>query len=182
MLVRAPSAAALLALRLPLPMSSTSRPLPLAVTVSRWSYCMINAYIQGQSLCQKEAYSEHYVHSPRFVAGFSIFFVGLVINVHSDALLRALKPGGGTTSSKSNINAYNIPRGGLFELVSCANYLGEICEWAGYAIACNNVAALSFFTFTCSNLIPRALSHHEWYFQKVDDYPSNRKAVIPFLL
>lgn len=165
----------------PLCMSRSSRPVPLAVAVSGWSFCMVNGYLQGQSLCQKEVYPEQYIKSPRFVVGATIFIIGLAINLHSDGILRALKSGGGIAST-NNTNAYSIPRGGFFELVSCANYFGEICEWAGYAVACNNLAALSFLVFTCSNLIPRALSHHEWYLQKFDYYPLQRRAVIPFML
>jgi len=165
----------------PLCMSRSSRPVPLAVAVSGWSYCMVNGYLQGQSLCQKEVYPEKYIKSPRFLVGATIFIIGLAINLHSDGILRALKSGGGITST-NNANAYRIPRGGFFELVSCANYFGEICEWAGYAVACNNLAALSFLAFTCSNLIPRALSHHEWYLQKFNDYPLQRRAIIPFIL
>jgi len=46
-----------------------------------------------------------------------------------------------------------------------------------------NLAALSFLAFTTfNNLIPSALSHHEWYLQKFDDYPSERRAVFPFVL
>ena len=36
---------------------------------------------------------------------------------------------------KPGDKAYYIPRGGCFELVSGANFLGEIIEWFGFAIA-----------------------------------------------
>lgn len=109
------------------------------------------------------------------------FFLGFAINLQSDSILRNL----GKAPSLSLVGGefkYSIPFGGCFQLVSCANYLGEIVEWLGFAIACDNLAALSFFAFTCGNLIPRALSHHDWYRQKFEDYPPQRKAVIPFLL
>ena len=42
------------------------------------------------------------------------------------------------------------------------------------------IVAFAFFTF--ANLAPRAHQHHAWYKQKFDDYPSHRRAVLPFVL
>ena len=50
--------------------------------------------------------------------------------------------------------------GGMFEYVSCANYLGEIAEWSGFAVACWSLPASAFAFLTTCNLVPRALSHH----------------------
>ena len=77
---------------------------------------------------------------------------------------------------------YAIPRGGLFDTVSCPNHLGEIVQWFGFALMCWNLPALSFAIWTAANLIPRSLSHHAWYRQHFPDYPRDRSAVIPFLL
>jgi hypothetical protein len=33
-----------------------------------------------------------------------------------------------------------------------------------------------------ANLLPRALAHHRWYKQRFPEYPSERKAIFPFLL
>lgn len=48
------------------------------------------------------------------------------MNTYHDNLLIKLRE---TSGSASN---YKIPRGGLFEYVSCANYFGELMEWWGY--------------------------------------------------
>jgi len=32
-----------------------------------------------------------------------------------------------------------------------------------------------------ANLIPRALDHHRWYKEQFEDYPPERKALLPFL-
>lgn len=165
----------------PLSLPRSSRPVPLAVVVSGFSYCALNGYLQSQALCRFTRYPNDYYSSPRFLAGAALFFLGFAINLQSDSILRNL----GKAPSLSLVGGefkYSIPFGGCFQLVSCANYLGEIVEWLGFAIACDNLAALSFFAFTCGNLIPRALSHHDWYRQKFEDYPPQRKAVIPFLL
>ncbi|MEM6930058.1 MAG: hypothetical protein AAF602_24175 [Myxococcota bacterium] len=41
--------------------------------------------------------------------------------------------------------------------------------------------AWAFAFFTLCNLGPRALHHHQWYQKQVPDYPTHRKALIPFL-
>ena len=43
-------------------------------------------------------------------------------------------------------------------------------------------AGLSFFLFSFANLFPRAFSHHRWYRETFEDYPEDRKAILPGLL
>ena len=110
----------------------------------------------------------------RFVLGIVFFVAGLIINLHSDAVLRRLR--------RQNGSDYSVPQGGLFRFVSCANYLGEIMEWLGWACLTWSPAALAFALWTCGNLIPRGISNHRWYRRQFPEYPSSRKAVIPFVL
>ena len=77
---------------------------------------------------------------------------------------------------------YNIPRGGAFEWISCPNYLGELVEWTGWALASWSPAGLAFAVYTAANLVPRALSHHDRYRDRFPEYPPRRSALIPFLL
>ena len=98
----------------------------------------------------------------------------MIINVSSDEKLIHLR--------KKSTSGYQIPRGGLFEKISCPNFFGEIVEWAGFAIICWSLPALSFFVWTFCNLVPRALAHHKWYRSNFSDYPPGRKAVFPFIL
>lgn len=53
------------------------------------------------------------------------------------------------------------PTGGMFEYVSGANYLGEITEWAGFALAGQSVQSLAFAVFTLVVLASRAVAHHK---------------------
>ena len=111
---------------------------------------------------------------PRFVLGLIVAVAGWIINYQADTILINLRSDG--------FAGYRIPRGGAFHWVSGANYSGEILLWCGWAIMSWTSAGLVFAVFTVSNLLPRALSHHQWYLEKFPDYPKERKAAIPWLL
>jgi 3-oxo-5-alpha-steroid 4-dehydrogenase 1 len=83
---------------------------------------------------------------------------------------------------ESSKNGYTIPRGGLFNYISCPNFFGEILEWTGFAIMTWSPAALAFALWSFVNLITRALDHHKWYRNRFEDYPQKRKAIIPYIL
>ncbi|KAG8572008.1 hypothetical protein GDO81_011876, partial [Engystomops pustulosus] len=70
---------------------------------------------------------------------------------------------------------------GLFEYVSGANFLGEIVEWFGFAIASWSIPGVAFAIFTLLVLLSRAQQHHKWYIEKFEDYPISRKILIPFI-
>jgi 3-oxo-5-alpha-steroid 4-dehydrogenase 1 len=106
-------------------------------------------------------------------AGAALFLAGLGLNWHADAVLRALRRAG---------PGYAIPRGGAYRWVSCPNYLGEMLEWAGFALASWSLPGLAFALWTAANLMPRALAHHRWYRRTFPDYPPGRRAVLPFVL
>jgi 3-oxo-5-alpha-steroid 4-dehydrogenase 1 len=93
-----------------------------------------------------------------------LFVTGYRINRWADRVLASLRAPGET--------GYKIPRGGLYELISCPNYFGELLEWIGFAIAAGSLAGWSFVAFTAANLIPRALSHHRWYRQQILRLPA----------
>jgi protein-S-isoprenylcysteine O-methyltransferase Ste14 len=95
------------------------------------------------------------------------------VNLHADAVLRGLRKPGET--------GYAVPHGGTYRFVTSPNYLGEIVEWVGFAIAAQSYAALAFAVFTVANLAPRARSHHRWYREKFADYPTSRKILLPGL-
>jgi hypothetical protein len=77
---------------------------------------------------------------------------------------------------------YSIPKKFLFEYVTCPNYLGEILEWLGYALFCDTLSAYIFAFSTFCNLFPRAIDYHNWYITKFkDEYPKNRKIILPLL-
>lgn len=111
-----------------------------------------------------------------------MWLVGFIINLHSDSVLRNLRQQKSNYEEITSVPKYKIPYGGFFEIVSCANFFGELIEWLGYAIASSSIAAWAFWIFVCANLIPRGISHHQWYLEKFQDYPKDRYAIIPFVV
>ncbi|MEO6014110.1 MAG: hypothetical protein ABIQ30_11080 [Devosia sp.] len=149
--------------------------MPLAIVGSAALFNIVNGSLNGLYLgWSGETYPTAWLTDPRFIVGALVFAAGAGINLWSDQRLIGLRSGGQT--------GYTIPRGGLFELVSCPNLMGEIIQWSGFAIMCWNWPALSFAVWTAANLIPRAFSHHKWYRKTFADYPQRRRAVIPALL
>jgi hypothetical protein len=147
--------------------------MPLVIVASAIAFNVVNAGLNGYFLGTLADYPVSWLGDPRFVAGLLLFVSGAVTNLWADDRLISLR---------SATAEYSVPKGQLFERISCPNLFGEIVEWCGFALMCWSLPALSFAVWTAANLIPRALSHHRWYREKFADYPEARKAVIPFLL
>ena len=149
--------------------------MPLSVVILAVIFNTVNCLINGIWLFDLSGgYELSWITDPRFIFGGVIFFFGMIINIKSDDILFSLREDGST--------GYKIPRGGLFEKVSSPNYLGEIIEWIGFAIATWSLAGFTFAIWTFCNLAPRAFAHHRWYKEEFSDYPEDRKALIPFVI
>ncbi|XP_040551412.1 3-oxo-5-alpha-steroid 4-dehydrogenase 1 isoform X1 [Gallus gallus] len=149
------------------------KPTPFFTFLLALLFCIYNGYLQGRSLSTYAEYPSDWLKHPCFIAGFMGWLIGMAINIHSDHILRNLRKPGET--------GYKIPRGGMFEYVSGANFFGEILEWFGFALACCTTESLAFALCTLFILGSRAKQHHQWYLEKFEDYPKNRKIVIPFV-
>jgi 3-oxo-5-alpha-steroid 4-dehydrogenase 1 len=154
-------------------MRSTGKRMPLAVAAMSFSFNALNGWLIGRWLSALGAYPPSWLRDPRLVAGAALFLAGFFVNLRSDAALRRLRAPGES--------GYRIPRGGLFALVSCPNYLGEILEWIGWALASWSLPGLAFALFTIANLAPRALANHCWYRATFPDYPAARRALVPWV-
>lgn len=152
---------------------TAGKTIPLVIVLGAIVFNTVNGSLNGYYLGSLAAYPVTWLADPRFAGGLALFIVGAAINIRADYTLIALR---------KDSTDYAIPRGGLFERISCPNHFGEIVEWTGFAVMCWNLAALSFAVWTAANLIPRALSHHRWYRARFAEYPKARKAVIPFVL
>ena len=154
---------------------STSRPMPLVVLGSGAFFNVVNAYLNGRWLFTlSPVRPAAWLWSVPFLIGVCLFAAGFLTHVLADRELRRLRRQSG--------GAYVVPKGSLFRLVSCPNYLGEMIEWTGWAIATLSWPGLVFALWTAANLVPRALKHHAWYRATFADYPRARKAIIPLVL
>ncbi|XP_060067583.1 3-oxo-5-alpha-steroid 4-dehydrogenase 1-like [Ylistrum balloti] len=150
------------------------KPTPLVPFLLALVFCLVNGYIQAGYLLHHADFGDEWIYNPQFYLGLVLFFVGMIINIHSDHILRNLR--------KPGEKGYKIPKGGMFNYVSGANFFGEMSEWCGFAVACGTLPAYSFALFTVCNIGPRACQHHRYYLEKFDDYPKERKAVIPYVI
>eukprot|EP01147_Barroeca_monosierra_P001505 gene1505-7951_t len=155
------------------PLFIKGKPTRFWVMVMAFLFCVTNGYMQCTWLTRLHVYDETWITDPRFIFGLLLFVTGMAINIHSDYTLIGLR--------KDGEKGYKVPHGGMFEYVSGANFFGEILEWTGFAIASWSLPALSFAMFTFSNIAPRGYQHHLWYLSKFENYPRNRRAVIPFI-
>lgn len=154
---------------------SAGKTIPLLVVTMALVFNGLNSYVNARSLSAfGPTYELRWLLSFRFLYGALLFVSGFIINRWSDVVLARLRKPGETD--------YKIPRGGLFEEVSCPNYLGELIQWIGWAIMTWSQAGLAFAVFTAANLIPRAVSHHNWYRRNFPAYPQRRRAIIPYIL
>lgn len=146
--------------------------MPISVVLMGITFNLCNGYLNGRYLfTYANQYTAAWLLDPRFIAGVALFMLGIVINRQADNTLRKLRIPGDTS--------YHIPQGGLYEWISSPNYLGEIIQWLGWALATWSWVGLAFALWTLANLVPRAWFHHQWYRKQFADYPPRRRALLP---
>jgi len=150
------------------------RRMPLSIVGMAIVFNVLNAWVNARWISQYGRYEASWLADPRFIIGAALFVGGYALNLQSDRILCRLRRPGTT--------GYSIPRGGGYRFVSNPNYLGEIVEWTGWAIATWSPAGLAFALYTIANLAPRAMANHRWYRDTFDDYPPERKALLPFVI
>ena len=79
-------------------------------------------------------------------------------------------------------NAYVVPRGGLFSLVTTPHYLCELAAWLGVALVAQQLNALLVFAGLASYLSGRAVATTRWYRTKFGKaWPAHRRHLVPFV-
>ncbi|KAK0069708.1 steroid 5-alpha-reductase DET2-like isoform X1 [Biomphalaria pfeifferi] len=130
-------------------------------------------------------YYSTYYYDPRFILGVLLYLAGFIINRWADWKLRSLRHTKGHSTKQfievEGSKGYYIPYGGLFEFVSCPNYFGELVQWIGWTLATWSLAGFVWTCFSCATFFARSRHNHQWYKDQFQDYPQNRKVLIPFL-
>ena len=155
----------------PLRIKTKGKKMPISIALSAFFFNIFNGFFNGYYV--GFIMDQGSIYNYNVLIGLIIFICGMMINISSDNTLISLR---------KNSEGYKIPRGNFFNFVSCPNYMGEIIEWIGFFVIAMSLPALSFALWTFFNLVPRALNHHDWYLENFDNYPKNRKAVIPCIL
>ncbi|KNC50297.1 3-oxo-5-alpha-steroid 4-dehydrogenase 2 [Thecamonas trahens ATCC 50062] len=115
-----------------------------------------------------------YADPSRFHIPVLVYTAGQLINLVHHAILANLRSEGETK--------YVVPHAGLFSVVTCPQYFGELIAWFGIAmIARSLLAYASWFTMVVY-LSGRALQTRNWYRSKLrDDFPADRDCLVPFI-
>ena len=156
----------------PFKLRTKNKKMPLVIVVSAILFNSVNGFLNGYFLGYLNTEMSSLL-SLNVIIGLVVFFTGMYINKAADKHLISLR---------TNNESYQIPYGGLFKYISCPNHFGEVIEWIGFMIIACNLPSMTFAIWTFCNLSPRSLNHHKWYKEKFDDYPENRKAIIPGII
>ena len=109
--------------------------------------------------------------------GTALFAIGLAGNFFHHVKLSELR------KDSSPSAKYVAPRGGMFECVAAPHYFFELMGWLGIAIASEHGNAFLVFASMTSYLAGRSVSQNRWNRQMFskDDWPEDRKNIVPFL-
>ncbi|MEI6311908.1 MAG: DUF1295 domain-containing protein [Bacteroidota bacterium] len=154
----------------PLRIRTKNKKMPLLIALSAIFFNLVNGFVNGYYLGNNAITKEPII---LIIAGFILFILGFYINNKSDHILLHLRGKDDT--------GYKIPKGFLFDKVTSPNYFGEILEWLGFCIMNIHIASISFLVWTLANLIPRSRDHHQWYKDKFENYPTDRKRIFPYI-
>ncbi|KAJ4824498.1 hypothetical protein Tsubulata_019393 [Turnera subulata] len=110
-------------------------------------------------------------------AGAAIFAWGSLHQLRCHAILGSLR------EHKEQTDKYVIPHGDWFGIVSSPHYLAEMVIYAGVLVASGGTEFTIWLLllFVATNLSIAAVDTHMWYLEKFEDYPPNRRAIIPYI-
>lgn len=150
----------------------------LAIVFLGMIFNVLNVFMQGGWIfyhSPEGLYTTSWLTTPQFIIGTLVFFGGMIINMHSDYIIRHLRVPGD--------NKHYLPKTGMFKYVTSANYFGEFIEWVGFAILTWSLSGVVFALWTFANLAPRAARIYNHYKKEfvVELNTKKVKRIIPFI-
>jgi len=106
--------------------------------------------------------------------GLATFAAGTVINAYHHVLLANLRTRGS--------NEYVIPGGGLFNVIVCPHYLGELLAWLGIALVSRQLAMYIWFFGETAYLLIRSRNTLKWYRAKFPQMTDRVRGILPGLV
>ena len=117
-------------------------------------------------------YSEQ--HSHAFVNVCALLFVAAELgNLYCHLILRWLRPAGS--------KARGIPRGFLFEYVTCANYTCELAAWLVFCLFTSTLTAWVFTLVSAAQIAQWSVKKHVALRKEFGDKVPRRKILVPFV-
>ena len=152
--------------------------MPLSVILMGVVFNTLNALMQGGWIfyvAPENMYEMSWLTTPQFIIGTLIFISGMIINIHSDYIIRHLRKPGDTK--------HYLPKKGMFKYVTSANYFGEFVEWCGFAILTWSLSGAVFALWTFANLAPRAAKIYDNYKKEFGNELDTKKVkrILPFI-
>jgi len=125
----------------------------------------------------------YFLYHPEFTAPQSmaviyscvaVFIIAEFGNLWAHMVLRDLRPPG--TRRRA------IPRGGMFEIVSCANYTFEILAWFTFSILTQVLTAHVFLLVSVGQIAQWSLKKHKAYLAEFPEYKNLKRYILfPFI-
>ncbi|BBM99041.1 very-long-chain enoyl-CoA reductase [Marchantia polymorpha subsp. ruderalis] len=112
-----------------------------------WSFGAFIAYFVNHPLYTP-------VGEKQVMFGFALSVVAQMANFYTHIILKNLRAPDGK-------GGYQIPKGFLFNYITCANYTTEIYQWIGFNIATQTVAGYSFLAIAGLIMTMWALGKHK---------------------
>ena len=106
--------------------------------------------------------------------GLRVFAVMEICNAKCHWMLRTFR-----TENKGKGAAYILPKGFLFDWVSCPHYTCEILAWASFASVVRSAGSIAFAFLGAIIMIGYAKERHDRYKTQFLQYPKSRGMLVP---
>lgn len=155
----------------------------ISVAVIGIMFTSVHGYLNARWFSEHAHHLESnaWLSSPWFMIGYPVYEVSYWMTIYHESIIRNLRSSKQKKEEES-VPHYKIPYGGAFAFVTNPQYFFELLGWAAWAMCTANPGGLVVFAVSSANLVPRAFSQHKWYQTKFEDYPKERKVLVPFVV